>query len=467
MTRRILAAIPLLFGTVLLAGCAAEHDLENYPNRNGPAAGVSAGGSAAAESPDASEPEPANLTGLSDCLAYAALHNPGLEAAFEQWKATYEKILQARTLPDPRLTYRVFIEQVETRVGPQLQGAGIAQMFPWFGKLELRAGVADEAAKAAGQRYQAAKLALFYRVKRAWYEDYYLERAIAVTAENRRIVENLEGVVRTRYKAAAAGQPDLIRVQVELGKLDDRLRALQAMREPVRAKLNAALGRATDAPLPVPAAAPEERIAADDAQVLAWLAEDSPTLAAMDHEAEARRRQIDLARKDFYPDLTVGVDWTQVGEARMPGVPDSGKDVVMGMFSINVPIWHEKYNAAAREAMAGHRAALASRQETANTLAADLKMALYGYRDANRKINLYRDTLLPKARQALRSTETAFVGGKATYLDLMDAERILLEFQLSHERALADSAQRLAEVEMLVGRPIPRAAEESGVGSSE
>ena len=75
---------------------------------------------------------------LPDLLAYAALNNPGLEAAFHRWKAALERVPQAKSLPDPRFTYRYFIEEVETRVGAQRQRFAIAQTFPWFGKLKLQ-----------------------------------------------------------------------------------------------------------------------------------------------------------------------------------------------------------------------------------------------------------------------------------------------------------------------------------------
>ena len=103
--------------------------------------------------------------GLDRFLAYAALNNPGLEAAFNQWKAAVERVPQVRALPDPRFTYRYFIREVETRVGPQKQAFGLTQTFPWFGKLALRGDVAAEAARAAQQRYENEKLRLFYEVR--------------------------------------------------------------------------------------------------------------------------------------------------------------------------------------------------------------------------------------------------------------------------------------------------------------
>jgi hypothetical protein len=110
-------------------------------------------------------PELTEASGLNNYLAYAALANPQLEAAFNRWKAALEMVTQAHTLPDPRFNYGYFIQEVETRVGPQEQRPGLSQMFPWFGKLKLRSEAAREGTNAALQQYEAAKLKLFDEVK--------------------------------------------------------------------------------------------------------------------------------------------------------------------------------------------------------------------------------------------------------------------------------------------------------------
>ena len=126
----------------------------------------------------------------------------------------------------------------------------------------------------------------------------------------------------------------------------------------------------------------------------------------------------------------------------------------MVSLSMNIPIWREKYAAREREARARYLAALHARAQKENSLTATAQRTLFEHRDAGRKIALYRDVLIPKAKESIRSTETAFRAGSATFLDLVDAERSLLEFELSFERALANRAQRLAELEMLVGHTL-------------
>jgi len=403
---------------------------------------------------------------ISDYLAYAALNNPGLEAVFNRWKATLLKVPQVRTLPDPNFTYAYFIKEVETRVGPQRHKFELSQMFPWYGKLTLKGNIALEAANAEGQRYQSEKLKLFFEVKDAYYEYYYLSRAIATTEEHKRLIAYLESVARTNYSAGITSYGDLIKAQVELGKLADSLLTLRDLRDPITAKLNEALNRPFNYSLPYPKVIPEERMVITDDQLLTWLKESNPELKAIDFTIAKEKAAIDLARKEYFPNLTLGVEYIDTDNAltppanpetgEIPRVKDDGKDPVIAKFSINLPIWHNKYRAGEKEARLRHVATLRERSDRENSLIADLKMELYNFRDAKRKISLYRDTLVPKAKQSFNVIQKAFAAGKTDFLDVVDAERTLLEFQLSFERALANRAQRLAKIEELIGKEIPR-----------
>ena len=164
-----------------------------------------------------------------------------------------------------------------------------------------------------------------------------------------------------------------------------------------------------------------------------------------------------LAKKDYYPDITFGVDFIDTDDAIGAMSPsDSGKDPIIAMFSINLPIWREKLDAGLREARYQHRAAVRGKTQKLNTLNAQLKLTLYRFRDGERKIDLYRDTLLPKAVESVKANEAAFRAGVNTFLDLIDAQRVMLAFELAYERALSNRAQKLAELEMLVGKQIPR-----------
>lgn len=400
-------------------------------------------------------PELNDQATLDHYLAYAALNNPGLKAAFLRWKAALEKIPQVTALPDPRFTYGYFIQSIETRVGPQNNRFGLLQTFPWFGKLQLQGSAAGEAARSEKERYEAAKLTLFYQVKNAYYEYYYLAKTIAVTKDTLALMQQLESVARTQYAAGFAPYANVMRAQVELGKMEDRVATLEDLREPIVAKLNAALNRPPSAPLPWPGKVNEQKATSTQKELLTWLKENNPNLKAVDFLAEREKVNRDLARKNFFPDVTIGFETIDTGPAINPATPESGKDPIIASLSINLPIWWGKYKAGEREALARYQAYREDRYDQENRLEADLKLAIYKYEDAERKINLYRDTLVPKAQQSLEVSLQTYETGLGTFLDVIDSVRSLLEFQLAYERAFADQAQRLAEMEMLVGKEIP------------
>lgn len=388
---------------------------------------------------------------LQEYLRHAALSNAGLKAAFEEWKAALEAVPQAKALPDPRFTYGYFIDEVETRVGPQKHRLGIMQVFPWFGTIQARTDAASAAAKAAHKRYEARKLQLFYEVKDAFHEYVYLQRAIEIARDTLDLVRHFEEVARTRYITAAAGHPDIIRAQVEVATLEDRLVALQELREPIVARLNAALNRPVSEPLPWPEREAHPPVQVNRVEVLAVLREQNPQLQALDFDAEVARNQIELAKKKFYPDLGVGVDWIVTDDAAMPGVRDSGKDPVILMFSLNLPIWRRSYGAAELQARAQSRQAAHRKRDVENTLLARAQHVLYDLEDSGRKLRLYDEVLVPKAQELVGASETAYSAGTVDFLSLIDAERTLLRFRLERERARANQQQRLAELEMVVG----------------
>lgn len=208
-------------------------------------------------------------------------------------------------MPDPRFTYGYFIEEVETRVGPQRQRVGIAQTFPWFGTIEARTDAAAAAARAARKRYEAEKLHLFYEVKDAYFEYVYLRRAIEIARDDLDLVRHFERVVHNRYVTATAGHPDIIRAQVELATLEDRLETLEGLRTPIVARLNAVLNRSDGSMLPWPEQTPASPADVDRATLFGMLRQQNPSLQAMDFDVESARSRIELAKRRFYPDLSL------------------------------------------------------------------------------------------------------------------------------------------------------------------
>ncbi len=392
---------------------------------------------------------------LSEYLAEAAANNQELLAAFNRWQAALEKIPQATALSDPRLTLSGYIQPVETRTGPQRAAIGISQTFPWFGTLDLKGNRAAQQAAVSKALLDAKKLDIFYRLKQIYYEYAYVTQAVTITREIIELVRYLEGVARARYSAGASPHADVIRTQVELGLLEDRLSSIRDLKNPIRARINALLNRPVDQLLPDPPRVPIMRLCLTKEELQSSLAKSNPRLLALKYAAAGEQAGIELARKDFYPDLTFGLQTIITGDARSPGVENADESPVIASLSVNLPLWQKPREAALSEARSKLNAVRHDKVGLEKQLRSNLEQALYYYTDAERKIDLYRRRLIPKAEQSLGVSLEAFQAGNASSLDLMDAEKTLLELKLALLRSLADQAQRLAEMETLVGYEIP------------
>ena len=438
--------IRLIGGFALAMIASTVSWAEPQPGQSEPAVASSVG--KAAEEHEA-------LRMLSGYLSEAALQNPELESAFYRWKAALEKIPQVNVPPDPRFTFAYYIESVETRVGPQKARLALTQTFPWFGILDLKEDIALQEANAAKAQYDALKLKIFYDVKNAFYEYAFLAQAIEITREDVELVRYLESVARARYRAGATPYADVIRTQVQLGRLEDRLKTLQDLRKPTMARLAALLNQPTDSEFPWPPSVPVMLVGTSEEDLVQELLKNNPQLKRYEYLGAREKSGIQLAQKEYFPEFTFGLETIITDPALVPTTPDSGKDAVIASVTLNIPFWWEKRHAAVREGQAKEHSAERGGIATKQGLLSDVQLALYKYRDAQRKIDLYQNTLIPKAEESLAVTLEAFQAGTRSSIDLIDAEKTLLEFELSYIRALADQAQRLAELEMLVGAEIP------------
>ncbi len=178
----------------------------------------------------------------------------------------------------------------------------------------------------------------------------------------------------------------------------------------------------------------------------------NPELKILDHSTLSNEAGVKLAKLNFFPDIALGADVIVTGDSSVPGVIDSGKDPFLLKISFNLPIKIKKIKASIKEAKLKLNAARYERIEKENKLISTLETALFNFNDSGRIVNLYLDSLIPKARQAFEVTKTAFSTGKMGFLDFIDSQRTLLEFELILEKAKSSHHQNLAYIEKIVGK---------------
>ncbi|HEX9794662.1 MAG TPA: TolC family protein [Planctomycetota bacterium] len=431
-------------GLILLAASCSAAPRPGELQARARAGAAPRGATAAPEFPAAAVQDPAAL------LRLGAARNPGLQAAHSRWVAALERVPQAGSLPDPRLTFTGYLAEVETRVGPMQGRVGVSQAIPWFGKLDAAADAAAALAEAEHEALEAAQWDLRARVLAAWSEYAWLVQAVAIAEGHMELLTYLESVSQSRYATGSTSHADVVRVQIEIGTTENRLRSLKDLRAPLVARLNAALDRPAAAELDWPES--QQPAALPGAlESGAGLGDTHPVLRALRRRIEAAGHRLASAEKERYPDFQVGADWTLIGPARMPGVAGSGEDAFGLTLGVELPIRSGRIQAGIAEARAETAAARAELAEQSNRLAAELAMALYESRDAERRIALYRDGLIPKSEEALQATLGAYSTGEAGFDALIDATRLQIEFQLAAARAEADLVQSLAAAERLSG----------------
>jgi len=394
-------------------------------------------------------------TGLDGYIKAGLKNNPGLRAAFYEWKSAFKKISQAFSLPDPHFTFTEYVEEVETRVGPQERAYSINQKLPLPDKLWIRRSKAFKSSEEVYHNFEKKQLDLIYKITEAYYEYAYLSKVILLTEENIKLLKNFESVAQAKYKSALAQNQDLLKVQVELGKLENDLYSLQDLQAPLVIRLNALLNLPENNSLPWPNESLEDAVMEDKynemEELYGILKEKNPEVLALSQRVGKNKDALKLAKREFFPDLTVGVTQIDTGDALNPGAVDSGKDPLMVMFSVNVPIWTNPLHAGVQDAKAVLKASENYLENKENELLSRLALIHYKVRDALRQSHLYKDALLPKATQVLNATQSGYEGGKVDFLSLIDAQRVLLSFQLAYYRHNANFHQRLAELQSLLG----------------
>ncbi|MFW5839945.1 MAG: TolC family protein [Planctomycetota bacterium] len=460
----------VLLSLGLLAGCNRQ---AYYDPRSGPQAGagpawrmVSPG-----TSPDQLPEPPATQwpENLQQARIQALLYNPSLKALYHQYRAALEQIPQVTSWQDPKLTYTFYIRSTETRVGPQRHGVQLAQMIPAPGELDLRGRQAAAKARAAAEQFEARRLEIVRQVTARWAELYYLGRSIRVTGENRKLLEDLEQVVMNLYRTQKASRGDLIRIQIERGRVADRLQALQQQVPAAAAALAAVLGIDPETEISLPGSLELRQVQLDAPSLVRQARQDNPAVRALQARIDAAEAAIELAGKEYWPNLGVGVGWIQTDRRHHVNVDDNGKDPWMVSATLSIPIWRDRLAAGVRQARALRTARSLDLAQLRDDLAARVARAVYDYRDAIRRDELYRQLILPKSREALKVVTASYRSGAATFTDLVDAQRVNLEFELAWRRARADAAIAQAALEELTATALdsgPATGQGTGRGTA-
>ena len=381
---------------------------------------------------------------LADYVKVGLVNHPGLRSDYEEYLVAMQREPQVASLPDPVASYTNMFEEVQTRTGPQENLLSISQTVPWMGKLRLKSSIASREAEAALREYEQHRLHLIRDISIAYYDYAYLGKESAITQETLTLLRRLEESVTEKVRVGGDYSASL-RLEVEMGKTEDRLRGLSRDRARKTAVLKALLGGsgAAEGLLPWPSLSESSVPREGRALLKERLLAQSPRLKAIDEKISAADERVRLAKKSPIPDPTIGVNYIDIGGA--------GEDAVGVTLGFRIPFGRKKYKAERLEAEARRRAIQGERAEEENKLIEELEASLSDLGEAADRVELYRDKLLSVAEEAVEVSETSYASGKAGILEVIDSERTLLDLQKIYWRAVADTRASLIELQTLVG----------------
>ncbi len=406
-----------------------------------------------ASDPEAVNPVIPRLEGahpVEEYIQFALGQNPDIQAARKQMEALALQIPVAASLQDPNLGATFFPEQVQTAAGQQEFALAASQKIPWRGKLSTRAERAESEADVARAQLAAVELATIQKVKNAYYELYFIQQAIMVTEADQRLLAEIRDVANVRYKSGTSSQQDVLRAELEISNVENELIRLRQQLDSGQARLARELHIAPQTKVRAFNQVAPEQIPHDLEALQRQAVAARPELHAQLAALERDRDSVELARLDYMPDVTLGATWIDVSTAGLSGVAN-GRDSFLITAGVNLPIYRKRLDASLRSAEAKAVSSARTYDSLRDTTLEEVMDLFVTVRSQQDLVILFKEDILPKARQTLEVSSRAYNTGEVDFLQLVDNWRELLRFEISYRRLEASLRQTLAELERVVG----------------
>ena len=371
---------------------------------------------------------------LEDYFAVAAENNPGLQAKYLEYEAALQNIRRVTTLPDPSFSFGYFISPVETRVGPQRARFSLTQMFPWFGTLKAEGDVAALQAESLFQSFIDERNRLYYRVAGAWYSLFEHYRWVETEEENIEILESYKRQVTSKYRNGTGGMVDILRVDNMLKESLTSLEILGEKEKSLLSDFNKLLNR--DAEEPVNVVKELSAVPPPAEYTFAEITADNPALKSLEMKIEAGKASEKVAYKQGLPKIGVGIDYVVTEERTGVSMEENGRDVLMPMVSITIPLWRKKYDAAIKSSQLLTESSAMNWEEYRNSLETEYENLISSMNREHYLVRLY-DQQIENAELSVKLLLEAYSGSGKEFEEVLRMQQQLLQYRRMRYSALA------------------------------
>jgi outer membrane protein, heavy metal efflux system len=391
-----------------------------------------------------------SIVPLNLLVEEALKRNPEIKAMARNFDMMRARVPQSKSLPDPMLELGNFSSLIPL---PPFKGQsgdsssermiGVSQEIPFPGKRTLRGQVAEASANAEWWNFEQTRLNVVAEVKDAYYDLFYTTKALEVIAKNKKLLEQFAKIAEARYAVGRGIQQDVLKAQVEISKLIDQTTVLEQRRTSAEARINSLLYRELETPIGKTEEVKPKPFDYSLEALNEKAVEVNPSLKSQRRQIERAQYSVQLAKKEFYPDFSVGFTYTnRPGMAEMYGV----------RVGISLPIYsRQKQQPALEEAVASESLERRRLESSTSVLFFRIKDRYLAATTAQRLVKLYGTTIIPQSSLSLESAIAGYEVGRVDFLTLLDNLVTLLNYELNYYEQISIQQRSIAELEPLVG----------------
>jgi outer membrane protein, heavy metal efflux system len=390
-------------------------------------------------------------TALADLLAEAERNNPQIQAVRHEWDSAKRVPSQVSTLPDPQVVLQhVSVGSPRPFAGYTNSdfayvGLGFSQDIPYPGKLRIRGEIAKKDTDVSQQHYESVRRAVLAELKAAYFQSAYLAKRRAILDQDGKLLEDVEQAAEAHYRSGMGNQQEVIQAQLQKTKLVRETTENELEAGKVQAALKQILNRPQASPDIEAAELPETRIAYSYDQLLSAARSNNPEIAGAQKMVEKQGLQVDLAKKDFYPDFNLQYMWQRTD-------PNQFRAYYMITFGVRIPIYRgRRQQPELTQAQADQNRAKSEYESQSQQIAFQLRQQFLSAEKSTELLKIYREGLVPQARAELQAGLAAYQSSRQDFQALLASFLDVLKLDEEYWQTLAEHETALAQLEQLTG----------------
>lgn len=392
---------------------------------------------------------------LAVYIAEAIRNNPSLKSEYQAYQAQMANAKGAGVLSDPQLSVGVFPQAMHHVNGKQLATITIMQMFPWFGTLKAGREQMEYKAQEAYQKFREKSLSTAFDVEKQWYSILATQEKVKAVKRKRALLNDIKKVAIYLYKNYTSGRgtkmSDQLRLDAEEERLKEQTESLETQLTLQKQQFNITLHRRPNVALSLPDSIPLRQM-----PTFNWteIERNNPKLAQYSAIQKAFKSQEKQARAKGMPMIGVGLQYMVNGKVDMPMMPNmNGKDMMMPMVSVTIPIYRKKITSAIHSAQLMERSAAYNYQSQLDALQSTYLSIEQRADDIKRKLKLY-ESEVSLLNRTLELMQKEYATGAASLTDILQTTRESIDYDLLKAEANAQYNTITAEAIQLLARDV-------------